>query len=129
MSMGTVYVPPTASSANGIAVLTSSPTTSGSTGIAGFLNWSSDGGFQSKGWYFNDPLNPLSDWWSAHYNDPVYVGNATYSNSLTGFADWMRLDPPNDLNAALGSWDEYDKIIFVSKYDNTPLSLEDCITH
>lgn len=111
--MGRVYVAPSASSVNGIAVLNESPTTSGGTDVGGWLEWN-EGGFTGNGWHFG-AYNPLDEWWNQHYQDPQYV-SGTYANSEDGFSNWVSAESPENLNAALGSWSDADKIYFIGMY-------------
>lgn len=116
--MGQVYVEISASAVNeimGISTLDGSGT-GGSEDVAGYILWD-EGGFTGLGWFFKE--TPLQTWWSSVYsggND--YVKGTTYSNDEYGFADWISMENPANLNAALEGWTHEAKIDFLQKHVN-----------
>lgn len=114
--MGQVYVEISASVVNemmGISTLDGSGT-GGSETVSVNIYWG-DGGFTGLGWYFDE--TPLEDWWSTVYSgDNDYVSGVTYSNDEDGFKNWISMENPKNLDAALGKWSNDAKIVFLKKY-------------
>lgn len=127
MSMGRVYVAPSANNVNGIAVLNESSTASGGTGVPGhWLTWN-ENGFSGTGWHFGEHGNPLGSWWTIYHTGNNDYVDSSYANTEEGFSDWVAAENPSNLDNALAGWDEGDKGDFVG-YNYAALDTNGCLS-
>ena len=112
--MGQVYVEISASVVNemmGISTLNGSGA-GGSEEVSLYLTWGNNG-FTGISWFF-DEITPLKNWWSGvHSGDGVDV-KYSYSPDQSGFQNWINTEDPKNLDAALGSWTNSDKLALIT---------------
>lgn len=106
-----IYVQVDANAANGIMTMEAS---GGGQEEGGYwLNWTSSG-FTGIGWFWED--TPLPSWWENYYQGGNKYVKGQYTNNVQGFSDWIVAENPSDLNAALGTWNNDDKVSFLKKH-------------
>lgn len=126
VKMGQVYVEISASVVNemmGISTLNGSGA-GGSEELSFYLTWGHNNGFTGLGWFF-DEITALKFWWNEMYSGGnQYVIGGEYENSENGFGDWVSAERPGNLDAALGSWTNSEKLALIT--DNP--KLVSCLT-
>lgn len=121
--MGQVYVEISASVVNemmGISTLNGSGA-GGSEELGLHLNWGNSG-FTGQGWFFD--VTPLKDWWNGVHNGNGVDVKGNYLSDQSGFQEWIDTERPDNLDAALGSWTNSDKLALITANSN----LVSCLT-
>lgn len=80
-----------------------------------FINWDA-GGFIGQGFYLEDNLSPLGQWWANNCSGNGTTVQGSYANSAEGIALWITTENVQDLNAALGNWSNEAKTDFLQAH-------------
>lgn len=111
--MGQIYVPATASAANGIRTMDASG--GGITTGGAWLYWTS-AGYTGQDWYWNEPNNYLQQGWSNLID--TTGGNlegcdTQHDKSYESFLQHVQFDQAVNLDNILGGWTAKDKSEFI----------------
>lgn len=116
--MGQIYVPATASAANGIMTMDASG--GGITTGGAWLSWSSTG-YTNQGWYWDDPNNYLQRGWSSLISETggdLVDCDTKHDATYNSFLQHVQYDRAENLNQILGNWSSKDKSIFILTHSN-----------
>ena len=125
---GQIYTTIDARTVNsGISTLaTSGEIPGGDEGVVGLMAWvtwvyddSGNGGYTSKGWFWDDPNNDLKLNWEKYVSGAIDSTGMSYDNTEAGFKRWLADTRPDDLNLLLGDWDLQRKETFVNSNMHT----------
>lgn len=115
--MGQIYVPATASTANGISTL---DTSGGSIPTGGaWLHWTSNG-YTNQGWYWEEEHNYLQNGWNELISttDGMLDCGTQHDKSYESFLAHVQYDHAENLDRILGNWSSKDKSIFILTHSN-----------
>ncbi len=119
--MGQIYVEIDASVANeGIMTMDAS---GGQESGGYWINWNASG-FIGIAWYWDD--TPIPAWWGNNHEGNGSTVKGNYGNSEEGFKQWIAAENPSNLDDALGSWGNDDKLAYLQKH--TDIFLSSCMT-
>jgi len=96
----------------------------GAVGLMAWVTWvyddSGEGGYTSKGWFWDDPNNDLKLNWGQYVSSTFDSSTGmSYDNTEAGFKQWLAATRPDDLNLLLEDWNLKRKEDFVNSNMNT----------
>lgn len=111
--MGQIYVPATASAANGIRTMDAS---GGGIATGGaWLYWTS-AGYTGQDWYWNDSNNYLQQGWSSLISvtgGDLVDCNTKHNDTYDSFLQHVEYDRAENLDQILGNWTSKYKAAFI----------------
>ena len=122
MSMGRVYVSPSAVAVNGINTLNASDPTSGSTQGGYYIHWDSAGGITGHGWSSLEGYISQTGW-------PDVAASQGLNADFNGFLAYVATNPSN-LDNVFGNWTTKGQYVInhpTWQYYGTPTLTDHCI--